>query len=320
MLHRRAVASGKTTETTSSQELPGSYHTIAAKLVAIGRWAGVEQAELDAMVEVMKSPDVKVESVTSMSATRRAILAEMDRPELRLAWFEAPGELWRRAEAVRKGGRLTWEAVCDAEQAFIAWLLTRLPLRRKNMGLLTFKGDKPMIRLGRFEGETSILEVPGRFTKNGRSIRFRLHGEGEAMLRRIIGNGNGASYREAAIRLGGFADSDHLFVGKSTSIIKNQVFTGHRALSALGIAYKIRMREFGIPVTLHMARHICAQIVLDHDPGAVALVANLLGDSVRTVERHYLTDRTSKAAEIFDRIVQASIKKAFRMLSEGEPQ
>src|SRR6266545_3679575 len=133
------------------------------------------------MIAVSKSSDIKVEAVNSMSPARRAALDEMDRPELRVAWFKASEVLWDRAEAVRKGRPLTWAAVCDAEQAFICWLVSRLPMRRKNVGLLTFKGDRPMVRLARFEGESSILEVPGRFTKNGRSIRFRLHGKGEMM-------------------------------------------------------------------------------------------------------------------------------------------
>jgi integrase len=208
--------------------------------------------------------------------------------------------------------------VCDAESAFIAWLLTRLPLRRKNIGVLTFKGNNPMIRLGRFEGETSILEVPGWLTKNGRALRFRIKGEGETMLREIIGDGRRESYRDAAIRLGQFKDTDYLFVGNSKTRIKGRTFVGHRALSRLGDNYTARMRSFGIPATLHVARHICAQIALDHEPGAVELVANLLGDSVRTVERHYLADRTSKAADAFDTIIKASIKKAFTMLTEGE--
>jgi hypothetical protein len=317
MLEQRAIARG---DSIDPQDLPGSLHTVAAKLIAIARWARIDQPEISAMTAVSRSPEVKVESVNAMPVGRRAILNEMDRPEMVLSWFRAPGELWKRAEKAQVQGPLTWEAVCDAETAFIAWLLTRLPLRRKNIGLLTFKGDKPMIRLGRFEGETSILEVPGWLTKNGRALRFRLRGEGEAMLRRIIGENRGESYRDAALRLGQFEDSDHLFVGRSQTRIKGRKFTGHRALSNLGNLYTARMRAFGIPATLHVARHICAQIALDHDPSAVVLVANLLGDSVRTVERHYLADRTSKAAEAFDKIVKASIKKAFTMLSEGESQ
>jgi hypothetical protein len=317
MLEQRAIARS---DSTNADDVPGSFHTVAAQLVAIARWARIDPREIAAMTAVSKSPEVKVESVNAMPAGRRAILNEMDRPEMVLSWFRAPSELWKRAEKARAQGSLTWEAVCYAEAAFIAWLLTRLPLRRKNIGLLTFKGDSPMIRLGRFEGETSILEVPGWLTKNGRSLRFRLTGEGEAMLRRIIGDGRGESYRDAAMRLGQFEDTDHLFVGRSQTRVRKRRFTGHRALSNLGNIYTARMRAFGIPATLHVARHICAQIALDHDPSAVPLVANLLGDSVRTVERHYLADRTSKAAEAFDRIVKASIKKAFTMLSEGEPQ
>jgi hypothetical protein len=247
------------------------------------------------------------------------MLDEMDNPTQVLAWFRAPSALWRRAEEARKKGDMSWEVVRDAETAFIAWLISRLPIRRKNIGQLTIKTlgkEEAMIRLSRFEGEQSVIVIPGRFTKTGRPVRFKIRGEGEAMLRGILAKGG---YRDAAMRLGGFADSEFLFVGGSHSYMKRRILVrGHRAFSSLGQGYTARLQEFGIRATLHVARHIAAQIALDFDPSASAVVANLLGSSVRTVEKHYLSDRTSKAAESFDEIVRGSITKALHMLSEGE--
>jgi hypothetical protein len=78
--------------------------------------------------------------------------------------------------------------------------------------------------------------------------------------------------------------------------------------------------RFGIPATLHIARHISAQIALDFDPNAISIVANLLGSSEKTVERHYVSDRTSKAAKVFDALLKGSVKAAIKMLAAGKEE
>jgi hypothetical protein len=95
MLERRAIARG---DSVDPEDLPGSLHTIASKLTAIARWARVDPSEITAMTMATKSPDINVEAVNAMPADRRAILNEMDRPEMILRWFRASGKLWQRAD------------------------------------------------------------------------------------------------------------------------------------------------------------------------------------------------------------------------------
>jgi hypothetical protein len=322
MLEARMIEDGKIDEDTEPASLPSSFHSLGSKICAVATWAKIDQVELAAMRAIIGSSLVRTDSVGAMPAGRRAILDEMDSPEMVLAWFNAPMALWKRAEAERKKGNMTWEVVKDAETAFIAWLLSRLPIRRKNIGQLTIRmlgKEEAMIRLGRFDGERTVIVIPGRFTKTGRPVRFPIDDpEGEKMLRGLLAKGG---YREAAMKLGGFKDTEFLFVGDSSSWAKrNWRVRGHRAFSALGAGYKARMREFGIPATLHVARHISAQIALDFDDSALDVVANLLGSSRRTVEKHYLSDRTSKAAKTFDSLLRGSVDKAIKMLTEGKEE
>jgi hypothetical protein len=316
---RRQIEAGTIDEDTEAELHPASCHALGAKVCAMATWAGIDTDELQEMRLTIRSESINTDSVKRMPEHRRRILEEMDDPIKVLAWFKAPSALWERAEAERKAGSIHWEMVRDAETAFLAWLMTRIPMRRKNAAQLTIRmlgKEEAMIRMARFEGEETIIVIPARFVKNGRDYRFKVRGEGLKMLKGILAKGG---YREMAMKLGGFANSEFLFVGDSCSFAKKDwLVRGHRSMATLGAGYRDRMREFGIPATLHMARHISAQIALDFDPEAKEIVANLLGSSLRTVEAHYLADRTSKAAAAFDEIIKGSIKQAMKMLTEGK--
>jgi hypothetical protein len=53
---------------------------------------------------------------------------------------------------------------------------------------------------------------------------------------------------------------------------------------------------------MHFSRHIVAKILLDHDPALEQVVADLLGDDIKTVRSNYITGNMRRAAALADEI------------------
>ena len=72
----------------------------------------------------------------------------------------------------------------------------------------------------------------------------------------------------------------------------------------LGRIFAARMAAAGLQMTLHLARHVAGKIIVDWDIRHVGTVADLLGNSERTVRKFYLADRSAQASKTFREIVE----------------
>ena len=179
--------------------------------------------------------------------------------------------------------------IADVETAIICESEKVLPARRANAGLLRHRGKRRSLILARHGGERSWLVWERDEVKNDRRLRARLSPEAERMIRIYL-----EYYRPRYLELyPGTPDSDFLFPGT----VCDDLGTNHRDLSRLGRNFSKRMADIGLAMTLHVCRHLIAQLVLDADPSQVQLVADLLGDRVETVKKFYIDDRSSKASE-----------------------
>ena len=72
-----------------------------------------------------------------------------------------------------------------------------------------------------------------------------------------------------------------------------------------GITKAIK-RELGVAMTPHQFRHLAASIALDHQPGALGLVKDLLGHkNLKTTANFYAGMRTRQAGRAYDKILAA---------------
>jgi len=270
-------------------ETPASRFHLANYLIQIARFAGWHAAHIAEMEKLRDKPEIRTASVDAMSANRRDLLDQFDEPWAVQAWFDRPGQLFERAETLRrKTGEITPSMIADVETAIICETVRILPGRRANLGLLEYKGDERSLILARHAGEKSWLLWRPDKVKNKRRLRAAVSREAERMIRVYLEH-----YRPRYIELQpGTPDSIFLFPGR----VHDGDGDGHRDLGKIGKNFTTRMAEAGLTMTLHLCRHLIAQLVLDADPGQLQLVADLLGDKVETAEAFYITGRSETAS------------------------
>ena len=280
----RHEAAGRFDKTAASR-----FH-LASYLIQIARFAGWHAAHIGEMEKLRDMPDICTASVNAMSANRRDLLDQFDEPWAVQAWFDRPGQLFDRAEALRrKTGEITPSMIADVETAIICETVRILPGRRANLGLLQYKGDERSLILARHAGEKSWLLWRPDKVKNERRLRAQLSREAERMIRVYLEH-----YRPRYLELQpGTPDSTFLFPGR----VHDGDGAGHRSLGNIGGNFSKRMEAAGLTMTLHLCRHLIAQLVLDADPSQKQLVADLLGDKVETVEAFYITGRSETASK-----------------------
>jgi len=270
-----------------------SASTLLETMCAVAeRWCGAPDGYVHAMRKKLR-PGVRTESRGSMSAGRRAMLAQFDEPWALITWFDHPLTLFKRAEDRRKAGqRIRPRDIGDVEVALLCRVLGVLPVRRRNVATLRVRGARRSLQLKRHAGEKSWIFWQPDEVKNNRYLRAELDRDTERMIRVYL-----AHWRPAYLALNPETpDSDFLFPGR--------VGDGHRAPGNLGANMTDRMAEAGLKMTLHLARHLAAKIMVDADPRLVGTAAELLGISESTARRFYLDNRSIQASRTLREIVR----------------
>lgn len=280
----RLEAEGRFDPTTASR------YRHADDLIRIAKWAGWHDGHIVEMKKILNLESIKTESVGNMSFNRRRLLEQFDHPWAVEAWHRRPAELLERAEAQRRAnGAALPTSITDVEVCILLEMVRVLPARRANLALVRYRGEDRNLFLARHKGERSWVEWGRGSTKNRRRLRAPLSPEAERAIRTYL-----EVYRPRYLECHPETpDSEFLFPGTASDKRGN----GHRDLRGVGTNFADRMDEVGITMTLHLNRHLIAQIVLDHDPSLLNLVADLLADKVETVKRFYIDDRTAPAAE-----------------------
>jgi len=269
-----------------------SAYQLAECLCAIAeRWCNFPAGYVARMRRDLRD-QCKTESVGTMSVGRRTDLQQFDEVWALLAWFDHPQALFERAERRRKAGkRIRPRDIADVETAIVCRILGILPVRRQNVAQIRHTGSRPSLQLRRHARETSWMFWQPDETKNHRYVRAEIDRTTERWLRIYIEH-----YRPVYLWRHDLPDSDHLFPGT--------VENGHRDSGRLGTNLTHRMAEVGLRMSLHLARHVAAKIMVDDDARNDTLAADLLGDDVRTVRRFYLENRSEQASARLREIVQ----------------
>lgn len=281
--------------TTAIGEGPASAWQLATTLATLARhWRSPCAEELQVFAELRHA--ARTESCGTMAASRKKLLWQFDEPANLLAWFNRPMELELRAEAQRRRGRIADSAIADIETAILCRLVSVLPARLSNLGSIRIGGTDPHLVLSRHARESSWIIWPAREVKNKRWLRAEIDRESERLIRLYM-----AHYRPAYMQRHGIADSDALFAGG----VNDGRGDAHRDYASLGSNFTKRMKEVGLDMTMHLARHLAARIVLDMDPTMLPLVADLLGDAIETVREYYVDGRTDRASAAYHQMLMA---------------
>jgi hypothetical protein len=144
--------------------------TYGENLIDIGRrFAGTPQKELTKMREYIADPEIAV-GTAGMTPQRREDVNAMleDAPLFR--WLTIADLLWTRVEKAldrvkesRKHGKkdqLTQAEISLAEIAIISGILRIIPLRRKNLTLLRYKGPAPTLVIPNSPHRPMKIRVP----------------------------------------------------------------------------------------------------------------------------------------------------------------
>jgi len=252
---------------------------------------------------------VKTPSCDTMSESRRELLQQFDTPSNLTAFLSRPEVLFNRVEQRRKAGlAIRPTDLSDVEIAILSSIVMILPARRANLCTLRHKGEKRSLRLARHRAEKSWLYWTPDEVKNDRHLRAELDSVTERMIRVYI-----EYYRPIYLQQYPDAwDSDFLFAGSVT----DDLGSGHRNLCGLGTRFKDRMREVGLDMTFHPARHLAAKILVDSDARMVPVAALLLGDSETVVRQFYLENRTETASAALRQHVLSTRHKFYDLAKE----
>ena len=91
-----------------------------------------------------------------------------------------------------------------------------------------------------------------------------------------------------------------------------------RSQAAIAIAiHKAVLRYLGVKVTPHQFRHLCAKLILDHNPGAYELVRQMLGHtSAKTSANFYAGIDTLRAGRAHAELVN-ELRESYLRRSRG---
>ena len=207
-----------------------------------------------------------------------------------IRWLKAPDTLWTMALRRLKAGEApTARCVALARSAITLRLAQRVaPLRRENHARLRIGGTEPHIQLPVGEGE-GWLRIPARELKNLKSVTVRIDPDTVRMLRLYC-----EELRPVALEgAGAGAENPHLWPG--AALARPEMggafapWQGYITLESFAgkVAQHLR-RWCALDMDLHVTRHLAGKIILDLDPGAMALVQQVLGHKkIETTQAYY---------------------------------
>jgi hypothetical protein len=285
------------------EKAESGYRTqVATTITAMAEeWCGILPSIVAEWRKIVRS--VRPRHLGGMSPRRAAQLRKFDDPQYRTAWYTASEQLIARAEKARQSSGIDDEALCDMQTALAIEILQCLPVRGGNIAGIRFRGDPARRNLLLPQRSRDPVWVSWRpeEVKNAEYLKARLSESATRTLRLYL-----AYYYDAALRMRGIADTDYLFPSSNPKEPKSE--------KLINASFKSRMKAIGLDMTLHLARHLAAKIVLDRDPSLLPLVSRLLGHkSIETTRRFYCENRTEVASERFKGIVTADAKELKRL-------
>ncbi|HET6157342.1 MAG TPA: hypothetical protein VFE34_03280 [Dongiaceae bacterium] len=290
------------------QEERGRWDSRRGTLYNYGSWllglaaefCRADEEQLGRMRALLKDPRIRTESVGRMAAERRDALKNVHHGWFVKEWVELPDNLVNECRDA-KGGFKTDEGSRAKMRAAVALAIGQiLPLRLENLATFTISGRSPTLVRPRTSNGFWSVDVPAHEVKNENGA----FGVLDARAARIISD-YVEHVRPYDLKQYGGGESDCLFPGKCSSEHRS----GHLGLDKIGAAIARAFREAGLGnLTAHCIRHIVATLILAMWPDRIKTVADLLGDTVETVEKHYARGSTAAAVKMNIALIESHLR------------
>ena len=266
-------------ETTRDRRPTSFIRGLGMVLRAVAQhWVKSTSADIDELTRIQRKLG---SDRTGLTDKNRALVRQFEDQRLL-------GQLLALPDALRK--RLTTRRLSPSrrlQQARIALaidLLLVAPIRLHNLANLRI--DRNLQWPSGRDG-TVYLVLDESETKNAQPLEYPLPERTRDILR---------DYLDRYVPLVDARAKPWLFVQVDGSQVTSQTLRD-------GITKAIK-RELGVAMTPHQFRHLAASIALDHQPGALGLVKDLLGHkSLKTTANFYAGMRTRQAGREYEKIL-----------------
>jgi hypothetical protein len=285
-----------------------TLHSYVGRIASIARvWVGVSEEKKDRFHRLRQSPSVKTRNVEGISAdretwlrhvvldehsvTRDALLAS---PETLMGDADARLRRWSELSVTERVRTLRYAAAA----AQMAVLLKVMAVRRQNLRTLRFRGSAPTL-IPPTRTSQPWLDVPPDEVKNQRHLRAPVPQAAWRLIQRWL-----EVYRPILVEdhpTGHNApDNAYVFPGRNGPISNTQIAR----------MFEFAVGSLGLGMTMHMARHAVAGLILHRDPTLLEVVADFLGDDRRTVQRNYSFLDTARGTSESQNVLAAEAAKA----------
>ena len=242
------------------------------------QWVGAPQADLDELARIQR----KLGSAPSgLTAKNRKLIRQFDDPRVLAQLLNLPAKLREQTKTQRLSPQRRLQRM---QMALAIELLLCAPIRINNLSALRMDQH---IEWPSGWGGPAYIVLNNTETKNDMFLEYPLPDHARDLMREYLDR-----YRSYAD--GG--DSPWLFVKMGGAAVSAATLRD-------GIKKAIK-RELGIDMTPHQFRHLAAAIALDHHPGAIGLVRDLLGHkNIKTTVNSYAGMRTREAGQAYDKLL-----------------
>lgn len=286
----------------------GTLYNYGAWLLGLAAsWCRADEEQLGRMRAILGDPKVRTESVGRMSAERRDALKNVHHGWFVKEWVELPDNLVNECRKAG-GGFKTDEGSRATMRAAVSLAIGQiLPPRLENLGTFTISGPSPTLVRPRTRTGLWAVDIPADEIKNENGAYGVLDERSSRIIDLYVNYIRPFDLEQYA---GG--ESDCLFPGKSSSEHRS----GHLGLGNLGGAISSRLRDAGLGnLTAHCIRHITATLLLAMYPNHLQTVADLLGDTVETVEKHYVRGNTAAAVKMNIAMIERHLRSSGKSLA-----
>jgi integrase len=266
-------------ETTSDRRPTSFIRGLGMVLRAVAQhWVKSTSADLDELTRIQRKLG---SDRTGLTDKNRALVRQFEDQRLLAQLLALPDALRKRVSTRRLSPSRRLQQV---RIALAIDLLLVAPIRLHNLANLRI--DRNLQWPSGRDG-TVYLVLDESETKNAQPLEYPLPERTRDILR---------DYLDRYVPLVDARAKPWLFVQLDGSPVTSQTLRD-------GITKSIK-RELGVAMTPHQFRHLAASIALDHQPGALGLVKDLLGHkSLKTTANFYAGMRTRQAGRAYDRIL-----------------
>ncbi|TLP45426.1 hypothetical protein FDK21_11730 [Cohaesibacter sp. CAU 1516] len=282
-----------------------NLYAMVNKQKVMATYLGADKTEIDKIKILLSKIKNSSPDMSEMSEERQEYLRNFLRNE------ELQAKLFRSPELLMKLSRKilsNWDKAPQHQRMLAlkmgsaacanAILYRASPVRAGNLITLKFRGEERNIFIN---DDDLRIQLQSAAVKNRKAINHEADDDAAPIVQWYISHIRPKLINDHPYRAK-LCDSDYLF--PSTS------FARPLDLTTFYDHYRDGCGVIGLDLTIHLARHISATIILAEDPNAWAQAAAVLGDNISTVKKYYAfldMDRVSKEGR---EILEQAVKRA----------